>query len=167
MESSTNAATSAPKYRVIRDTREQRGWHFDESSSCLGTVVGTLRTGDYTIEGYEKTFVIERKGSTGEVAQNILQSRFERELERLEGFALPFLICEFTLDDVMRFPHNSGIPRPRWPKIRITPHFLLKRLVEFQVKYKTKFIFAGLHGKEYASSLFKRITENVGRNLPG
>jgi hypothetical protein len=149
------------KYKVLRDTREQQGWDFPAKDLCLGTVDATLKTGDYTLDGYENVFVIERKMSTGEISQNIVQSRFERELQRLESFAYPFLVCEFTLEDVINFPHNSGIPRSRWSTLRISPQFLLKRLNEFQIRYRTRFIFAGQMGREFASSLFKRVIENV------
>src|SRR6185312_8933976 len=101
-------------YEVIRDTREQLGWTFAKHSPCLGTVSGTLKTGDYTLKGLEETFVIERKRNTAEVAANVAQDRFWRELERLESFALPFIVCEFSLADVLSFPENSGIPEFKW-----------------------------------------------------
>ena len=148
-------------YLVLRDTREQRGWDFPEKHPCLGTEEATLKTGDYTLKGYESIFVVERKFSTGEIAQNIVQNRFERELERLEEFRFPFLVCEFTLADIISFPVNSGIPKSKWQSLRITPQFLMKRLNEFQIRYRTRIIFAGIHGREFVSSLLKRITENV------
>ena len=87
------------KVHVIRDTREQKtgnGWWFPESSLCAGTVVQTLKSGDYTLEGFEETFVIERKSGTAEIAQNINEGRFVRELERLEEFRFPFLLVIMT-----------------------------------------------------------------------
>jgi hypothetical protein len=155
-----NEAKPLP-YLVLRDTREQQGWEFPAKAPCLGTELATLKTGDYTLKGYEGVFVVERKFSTGEIAQNIVQDRFERELQRLEEFRFPFLVCEFTLADIISFPANSGIPKFKWRSLRITPQFLMKRLNEFQLRYKTRLTFAGIHGREFVSSLFKRITENV------
>lgn len=153
------------KYEVIRDTREQEnmGWTFDKSPSCSGTTIQKLDTGDYTLQGYEDIVIIERKRSTSELATNLNEARFVRELERLEAFPLPFIVCEFTLDDVFAFPENSGIPRDRWPKLKVTPQFLLRRINELVVKFKTRFIFAGNaeHAKAYVSSLFKRVVEHV------
>lgn len=153
------------KYEVIRDTREQKnqGWFFEPGPSCTGTVIQKLDTGDYTLQGYEDIVAIERKRSTSELATNLNEARFVRELERLEAFQLPFIVCEFTLDDVFAFPENSGIPREKWSELKVTPQFLLRRINELVVKYKTRFIFAGNteHAKAFVSSLFKRVVEHV------
>lgn len=157
---------SPQKYVVLKDRREQLGWDFKPGSSCAGTELATLKTGDYTLRGYESVFAIERKMSTGELSQNITEARFEAELERLEGFAHPFVVCEFTMEDLCSFPNNSGIPKSRWRFLRITPQFLLKRFLDFQMKYKTKFILAGHRGEEVARSLFKRIVEHAPVKTP-
>ncbi len=150
-------------YKVIKDTREQRGWDFPASPYCEGTIIGTLHTGDYTLRGYENVFVIERKGCIVEFAKNIVQNRFEDELIRLEEFRYPFAICEFDLADIINFPNGSGLPYKAREKMRINPYFILKRFIELQIKYKTKFILAGkLYGKELASSIFKRVIESNG-----
>lgn len=150
------------KYNVIRDTREQErgdGWWFPESERCAGTIVQTLKTGDYTLEGFEESFVIERKSGIAEIAGNITEARFERELERMEAFAFPFVIAACTWDDVYRFPVGSGIPTYQWPKLRVTNHFIVRRLCEYMMRYKTKIILAGSHAQLVAGSLFKRLIE--------
>lgn len=148
------------RYEVIRDTREQNGWNFPASNVCAGTVVDTLKTGDYTVVGYQHLLCVERKGSTAEVSMNVFQKRFERELVRLEEFKYPFVVCEFTLADVVSFPFNSGIPQKKWGDLKVTPQLLMKRINEFQIKYKTKWIFAGCNGREFTSSLIKRVIES-------
>ncbi len=149
-------------YRVIRDTREQLGWDFSVSSACEEQIEQTLPTGDYTLVGYEKLFVIERKGTSGEFARNIVQDRFDREMKRLEAFPHAFIVCEFDMLDIQNFPQNSGIPQKHWPKLRVTPQFFLMRFWELQLKYHTRIVLAGqLGGRNAASSLFKRIIENV------
>ncbi len=40
-----------PRFTVVRDTREQRGWEFPTKGRCLGTVVETMKEGDYTLQG--------------------------------------------------------------------------------------------------------------------
>ncbi len=146
-------------YTVIRTKNEQLGWSFAPSDRCLGTIPGTLKTGDYSLVGYEKLFVIERKGSSGEFAQNVVQDRFEKELVRLEEFVHPFIILEFTLEEIVSFPVNSGIPEEKWSELRVKPLFFMKRLNELNLQYRTKILFCGGRGWELASSLFKRITE--------
>lgn len=152
-----------PDYQVIRDTREQKGWHFPVSPPCLGTVVGTLKTGDYTLKGYEDQFVIERKGSIAEFVENVVQQRFERELQRLEAFPHAFVVLEFTFDDIVNWPLTAAIPERAKQATRLTPQFIMKRFNEFQIMYKTKFILAGEYGLYVASSLFKRVVERVSR----
>lgn len=147
------------KFAAIKDTREQTGWHFPPSSSCEGTTVKTLKTGDYTIRGFEKDFVVERKGSTSEWSQNLLQARFERELDRLDDFAHPFIILEFSMSDLLRFPVNSGIPPFKWKYLKVTGEFLLKRTLEIQLKHKAQMIFAGSDGFQVCWSLFKRVQD--------
>lgn len=164
MKKKTN--TEAPpqilsKYTVVRDSREQpgNGWVWVPSTLCSGTVVKALKTGDYTLEGLEKLFVIERKKNVAEFAGNILQKRFENELIRLEDFAHPFLILEFDLNDMMRWPVGSGIPYRQQKKMKITNTFILKRFMDITLQYKVKVILAGQHGKAVATSLFKRMFE--------
>lgn len=147
------------KYTVIKDTREQQGWEFGETSNCDGMVIQTLKTGDYSLCGLEYALVIERKGTSGEFAKNILEKRFERELERMDGYLHPFMLLEFTMEDILMYPQNSGIPKYLWGRIKISKWFILKTLMEYEIKYKTKIILCGSHGKEVAASIFKRMAE--------
>lgn len=148
------------KYQVIRDTREQNGWEFTAGSSCEGTLIEGLKTGDYSIKGYEHLLTIERKGSIAELANNLVQDRFERELERMESFKYPFMILEFNMEELISYPKGSSVPPWKRGSVKLNPFFLLKRLLEIEMKYKVKIIFAGKHGKTIASSIFKRVIEN-------
>ncbi len=162
------------KYLVYRDTSEKKnnGWIFEPSETCKGTVEKNLFTADYSIEGYyeqllrgEKIFVIERKGSVAEFVSNISQKEkwddFKQELERLEEFKYPFVICEWPFSCLSTYPVGSTIPRKIWPKLRVTPQWILKRCEEIFIEFKTKFIFTdnSTLGKEIASGLFKRVIE--------
>ena len=148
------------KYTVIRDQQEkENAWEFEASRHCLGTVEQHLKTADYTLEGFESIFCVEKKSSTGEISKNVYDPAFERELERMEAFAYPYVVCEFTMDDVCRFPLDSGIPKYIWPRLCVTSHGLLKRILELSMQYKAKFIFAGNSGHQVARSLFKRVIE--------
>lgn len=154
------------KYTVIRDQQEKNNyWDFPFSSVCDGTVVQSLKTGDYTLKGFENILTIERKFSTGEIAKNLTEKRFERELERLEKFPHPFLICEFEFNDLLTFPTRSGIPPKFWPKLRVTNNFLVKRITEIDLNYRTKIIFAGNKGQERAEIIFKYVIQKYG-NAP-
>ena len=152
------------KYTVLRDQQEKANvWSFSPTELCRGTEETHLKTGDYTLAGYEDIFTIERKASTGEFATNINEARFSRELVRLDGLKHSFLIFEFTLDDVYSFPFNSGIPAKIWPKLRVTSNYMLKRIIEIETNHNVKVIFAGDRGPEIALVIFKRMVELYGK----
>lgn len=166
------AAQPTPgQFTVLRDTNEHegRGWWFTAGGWCAGTVERNLYTGDYSVDGYydNKLFVIERKGSVTEFVANITQKEkwddFKQELERLEEFRHPFVVCEFPFALLRDYPRGSGIPQKMWGKIRVKPQFLLKRVEEIWLRFKTKFVFTEDWdlGREVAAGLCKRIIENV------
>lgn len=164
MASRKKAVEPPLKYTVLRDTREQKGWIFDPSEACVGTTVQTLKTGDYSLLGYEHLLTIERKGSVVEFVQNITKkdkwAAFKAELERMESYPAAFIVCEFTFDDVMRYPEGSGLPWAARSKVRISPQYYLKRLLEIELHFKARVQLVGPHkSREYVSSLFKRVVE--------
>jgi hypothetical protein len=161
------------RYTVLRDSREKEGhgWVFDDSETCTGTAVKTLRTGDYTLAGYEDVLAVERKGSVCEFVGNITQkgkwANFKDELERLEVYPAAFVVCEFTLDDVMRYPQGTNLPWAIKRRIRVSPQFYLKRLIEIELHFKAKVKMVGpTAGRDYVSSLFKRVVERWPERLP-
>tara|TARA_Y100000356_G_C11187416_1_gene250211 strand:- start:235 stop:717 length:483 start_codon:yes stop_codon:yes gene_type:complete len=150
----------ATKYTVIKDTREQEGWFFTQTTACDGMVREKLDTGDYSLRGYEELLAIERKGKISEFARNIVENRFERELERLEDFDYPFMLLEFDMKDVLDYPRSSKLPNSKRRLTKVTGGFILKRIIEFQIRYKTKILLCGEEGWKVALSIFKRVVEN-------
>lgn len=147
-------------YTVIRDTQEKVGfWTFEQNAQCNGTISKKLKTGDYSIVGLESIFTIERKKTVAEIAKNINEKRFENELDRMDKMSFAYIVCEFTMDDIMRWPLGSGIPKEKLQYLKVTKWFILRRLTEIQVQHNVKIIFAGIYGKEVAASLLKRIYE--------
>lgn len=135
---------------IIKDTREQKGWEFDEFNEFT---VGTLKTGDYTVEGYEDVLCVERKGTFGELAGNLTEKRFWNEIDRMGSFKYAYVICEFELKDIMMYPYNMGKLQS---KIKVTGPFLLRKIIEAELR-GVRFIFAGKYGKEFFLSLVKRV----------
>lgn len=133
---------------------------WDSSDCCDGTIIKKLNTGDYSIEGHEDQFTIDRKGCLSEFATNLTDLRFTRELERLAQIKHSFLLLEFEMSDVMAWPYGAGLPSDKIKYIKTTPQFIVMKINEIMVKYGVKVIFAADHGKEIAYSLFKRIIEN-------
>ena len=150
------------KFTIIRDTREQNGLDWDLNiygEHCDGIFDTKLDTGDYSILGLEQTFVIERKATVAEIAKNVIEDRFVRELQRLAEFKSAHIILQAELNDVLKYPYgaNSGIPKNRQREIKMSGKFILKKIIEYQKKYGVHIWFAGFSGaEELAMALFKQ-----------
>lgn len=70
--------------RIVIDTREKKPYEFPAQP----TVRKELSVGDYTLEGYEGTFSVERK-SLDDLATSLGSDRlrFENEIRRANGYA--------------------------------------------------------------------------------
>ena len=151
------------KYTVIKDTREQDGWFFSPYDKCAGMEVGTLHTGDYAMKGFEDVVCIERKASVSEIAMNLGRKKkpFQEEMERMRDFQFSFLILEFDMADVLKYPEGSKVPKAARSKVRVTGKYLLKCLMEFQIWYDTKILFCGNKDDAFlvTNSIFKRLSE--------
>jgi len=146
-------------YTVVIDTLEKVGiWDFPIFENRH------LKTGDYSIAGYEDILCLERKRTTGEIAANSTEQRFIRELERMTLFKYKFMLLEFTMDDVLRFPNNSTIPRKRWPQLKVTSEFIFKFLMEASVHYGVNIMFCG--DRENAIAAATKIMNRVVKDNP-
>lgn len=159
----------APPFTVIKDTREQDGYFFNSFDTCAGMVEHKLDTGDYTIQGLEDKICIERKGCVEELAVNLGQKKhsFLDEIKRMESFPHRFLILEFSLEDLIKFPNETRIPIKNKASLKITGKYMLKCLMEFELYNNIHIIFCGNKRTAFltVSSLFKRINEmyTIGR----
>lgn len=142
-------------FTIIIDTREQKPWTFDEHI----TAHHKLDTGDYSVEGLQNIIAIERKRNVAEVANNITESRFQDVIDRLKQIKYAFVLLEFNLDDVMKYPIGSTIPKKLWSKIRITPNFIIKHLLDLELEHNIKIIFCGnsSNAEKIALNILKRI----------
>jgi ERCC4-type nuclease len=159
----------APPFTVVKDTREQDGYYFKPHNTCAGMVEHKLDTGDYSIQGLEDKICIERKGCVEELAVNLGQKKyaFLNEIERMSNFPHKFLILEFSLDDLIKFPDETRIPANKLSSVKITGKYMLKCLFEFQLYNNVQVLFCGnkYNGFIAVSSILKRVNEmyTVGR----
>lgn len=159
----------APKFTVIKDTREQDGYHFTEFNTCAGMIEQKLDTGDYSIVGMEDKVCIERKGCVEELAINLGQKKhpFLAEIDRMESFHHKFLVLEFSVEDLLKFPQESRIPIKNKSAVKITGRYMMKCLIEFQLYHGVHVLFCGDKHNAFltVSSIFKRINEmyTIGR----
>jgi ERCC4-type nuclease len=144
-------------FKVIIDTREQQPWDFDRCAVANHK----LDTGDYSVEGLEDLLCIERKKSVSEFANNITESRFKDVINRMVSYKYRFFIMEFDLNDIYRYPIGSNIPKHMWDKIKITAGFILKNLLEIQLKYNIHVLFCGdsENASKIALTLMKKVYE--------
>ena len=126
--------TSHSKLKIVIDTREQTPWAFP--SYIVDSKRGTLRTGDYALEG-DYNFAIERKSlddflgtiSTG-------WERFLRELDRMEEARYPakIIIIEGDFETCCFKESEEGyIVAPEHNHPRLTPQFVSSRIAELML----------------------------------
>lgn len=151
-------------FTIIIDTREQQPWIFDH----YVTANKKLDTGDYSIEGLENLLAIERKKSASEFANNVTESRFKDVVERLHNMKYAFLLLEFDLEDILIYPVGSNVPKKMWDKIKISPAFIMKHILELQINYNIKVIFCGdsTNAEKMAEYILKKVNyiERVKKN---
>ena len=148
-------------FHIIVDTREQQPWEFENMVKS----VSKLDTGDYSLQGLEHMLCIERKKSVSEVANNITESRFKDVVARMDTFKYAFLLLEFELDDVLSYPIGSNVPKKMWEKLKITPKFILKHLIELQLLHNIKVLFCGSpsSAERMALSIMRKVYEFHGQ----
>jgi ERCC4-type nuclease len=144
-------------FEIIVDTREQQPWIFENHIKACEK----LDTGDYSVRGLENLLCIERKKSVSEIANNITEKRFKDVVARMTRYKYSFLLLEFDFDNVLSYPIGSNVPKRMWEKLKITPNFLIKHLVELQVFFNIKVLFCGSpsNAEKMALSIMKKVYE--------
>lgn len=142
-------------FTIIVDTREQKPWSFEHQA----TANHKLDTGDYSIQGLESVLAIERKRNVAEFANNITEKRFKDVIDRLSQTKYAYILFEFDMESVMRYPIGSDIPKRLWDKIRISPAFILKHIIDLQIENNIKIIFCGnsSNAEKVALSILKKV----------
>jgi ERCC4-type nuclease len=142
-------------FTIIVDTREQQPWVFESYT----TANKKLDTGDYSIEGLEHLICVERKKSASEFANNVVESRFKDVVMRMSNIKYAFLLLEFDLEDLLIYPIGSTVPKKMWDKIKISPAFLIKNILELEMSHNIKVFFCGnaKNAAKLAEMILKKI----------
>lgn len=118
-----------PEFKIIRDSREKRGFDLDGPTRVAG-----LKTCDYSLEGYEDMVGLERKSMDDLIAcLGKQRDRFERELVRARDFQYSAVIVEGTFADLASGRYTS----------RLHPNSAVESISAFEVRYKIPFLFCG------------------------
>ena len=109
-------------FTVLIDTREQAPWLFKglevdqkpETQLIVQYQKATLKTGDYSLEGFQDEFAIERK-SLEDAFQTFGRGRdrFERELERMSDLKFACVIVEADWTAVFLDPPKHSKLKPK------------------------------------------------------
>ena len=124
---------SGPDIVVAIDTREQRPFAFRSITGERGkklrvvTCRSGLKTGDYSILGFEDVIAIERKSKAdlyGTVGRG--RARFKRELDRLAAMEAPAVVLECDLTSLLQPP----------PRSRVSPSSVLNSLIAWSIRHR-------------------------------
>ncbi len=117
---------------IIVDTREQTPWHFPRQTGVT-VCRRALPAGDYALEG-DDGFAIERK-SLNDFVGTITRGwdRFQRELERMEGWPNKVIIVESDLDNML-FRDGDGVLIPPDYDSMVEPQLIKKRIAQLTMQ---------------------------------
>lgn len=112
---------------IVIDTREQLPYEFENSISK------GLNVGDYSIEGYEHIFAVERK-SLNDFVSSITQGRdrFEAEIKRAADLEYFAIVIETDTKGIWSRPIHSKINRKS----------IIATAVKWSVKHNIPIFFA-------------------------
>jgi len=126
-----------PMPPIIIDTREQQPYTFK------GAVRQALKSGDYSLLGFETRVSVERK-SMPDLFQSLGKgrARFEKEFKRLAGFDYAALVVECTIEDLKENPPRHGA---------LPGATVFKSVISWSIRYGVHVFFAG--SRRYARAV--------------
>lgn len=123
---------------IITDSREQAGYLFKGKEAEAKIVMKKLDVGDYSLEGYEKEIVIERK-RLFELFNNFAadRKRFMREMDRMKDIPHKFLLIEDSFEKLIGLINSPRLPG------KTTVKLVVATLISLMIKHNLKVVFAG------------------------
>jgi len=116
---------------VIRDTREQTGYLFNTIVPKPTVIDKGLKTGDYSIEGYENEVTVERKSladAYGSFGRG--RKRFELELGRMSKFRYAAVVIEADWLTIIKSPPVRS---------QMKPKAVFASIIAWSIRYKVQF----------------------------
>jgi len=116
--------------RILIDTREQTPLVFPDG---IPTARATLRTGDYSVEGYTADFAVERK-SLSDLVNTVIhdRERFERELQRMTSYQFRRLLIIAPWRRVLKGGYDFSMANGR---------AVMASVAAFEVRYGVPAVF--------------------------
>lgn len=138
--------------KIIIDKQEKKPYLF--TGYPCSTDIKHMKTGDYTLDGHEKTFCIERK-SMPDLFQTLGQgrSRFKREFERMRKMKASCVIieCDSYLD-IFKYAKIHNAKTKKFGKRAISPKSIWHTLISWSQTYKVPVFFVG-YDRKYAEKV--------------
>jgi ERCC4-type nuclease len=100
---------------IIIDTREQLPYRFWKCVKPHPKIeFAALKTGDYSLKGFEDKIVVERK-TIADAYNSFVRgrTRFEKELERMQALEYAAVVIEGDWLDILRSPPIRSKVRPK------------------------------------------------------
>ncbi|MBW8002639.1 MAG: hypothetical protein FVQ80_11560 [Planctomycetes bacterium] len=135
---------------IYYDDRERNP--FDLNEDKFRMVKKRLKTGDYTMKGFEDTLCIEKKSGIKEVLINICRgdrARFKKLLERMSKFKYKYFIIEDSPDRVAKVLRSI-------PDCRMSPRTFYFWVAEITIRYSIPVIFTG-HRPDVSKAIVNEI----------
>jgi len=140
------------------DTREQTPLEFEHCA----TVRGTIGTFDYSLDGDQDSFAIERKSLPDLIQSLAIQKNWIRELKKIRraraaGFPRLFYIVEANREDIEHFDYSI------FTRGRIGAPFIFHQLSELEYNFDVHIVFSGdaLGAARDIYRLLKRRSEDL------
>ena len=140
------------------DTREQTPLEFERCA----TVRGTIGTFDYSLDGDQDFFAIERKSLPDLIQSLAIQKNWIRELKKIRraraaGFPRLFYVVEANREDIEYFDYSI------FTRGRIGPSFIFHQLSELEYNFDVHVVFSGdaLGAARDIHRLLKRRAEDL------
>jgi DNA excision repair protein ERCC-4 len=124
---------------IVTDTREQKPYEFPGVESVIKKA---LNVGDYTLQGFEDRFAVERK-TLNDLATSMGsdRERFEREMVRAQDLDHFAVVIEAEQEEVADYAGTKACPNYY---SAIYPNSILGTIEKWPAKYETlEFNWAG------------------------
>lgn len=135
------------QFTILIDDREKKPWDLSYKIERK-----RLKTGDYSIKGFEKKIAIEKKSGLIELLNDLTakyRPTFERFLKRLSKYPVKCIVVEDTLSELSVSRALMHVKKKSRGKARLTSKSIYYWVAEISTKYGIPVVFVGKASKMY------------------
>lgn len=141
-------AKKIPKqFTVLMDDREKKPWDLPYKVERK-----RLKTGDYSLVGFENVIAIEKKSGLIELLNDLTadyRNTFEKFLKRLSKYPVKCIIVEDTLSELSISRALMHVRKKSGGRARLTSKSIYYWTAEIAAKYGIPIVFVGKASKAY------------------